>query len=120
MDRLLLRQRIILTPAANILHLQTPKELDDFTTKYRSTPHFSDIHLEWDRVAEEYQGILIAPYQWSRRLELMWYYSWDCASGCIWDITAIERVEPAETYYEYLSTKNVECGEGAAGKPAHS
>jgi hypothetical protein len=21
-----------------------------------------------------------------------WYYGWDCASGCIWDVDAIERV----------------------------
>jgi hypothetical protein len=21
-----------------------------------------------------------------------WYYGWDCASGCIWDSAAVERV----------------------------
>jgi hypothetical protein len=26
------------------------------------------------------------------RMGLMWYYGWDCASGCIWDTSVIERV----------------------------
>lgn len=57
--------------------------------------------VDWAAVAERWPGIIIAPYQWSLRLsEVRWYYSWDCASGCIWDATVITSVSrllaPAE------------------------
>lgn len=52
-------------------------------------------YIDWQRIAAEYAGIVIAPYQWSCGLaeDTHWYYSWDCASGCIWDATAIDRIE---------------------------
>jgi len=37
-------------------------------------------------VSKEYDGIEIAPYQWDARLSLIWYYGWDVASGCIWNL----------------------------------
>ncbi len=48
-------------------------------------------HIDWAVVAEEYAGIEIAPYLWKRRLDgdARWYYSWDCASGCVWDLAVI-------------------------------
>jgi hypothetical protein len=52
------------------------------------------VGIDWVRVAAEYAGILIAPYQRPVRHEIMWYYTWDCASACIWDTSIIERVEP--------------------------
>jgi hypothetical protein len=45
--------------------------------------------IAWPRVAERYAGIIIAPYQWSCRLAVVWYYAWDCASGCVWDASAV-------------------------------
>lgn len=47
--------------------------------------------INWIEVTEQYSGIEIAPYQWDRRLsrKCLWYYGWDCASGCIWDKQAI-------------------------------
>lgn len=61
---------------SRILFLRSTGELDDFT--------------------REYAGIIITPYQWARRLELSWYYNWDCASGCIWDVSAILGVHLRE------------------------
>lgn len=98
---------------ANVLHLKTPFSLLEFTKKYGSDMHgnpldlhkyfefdgFSSgwgvgiINMDWAKAKKEYQGIIIAPYQWSCRFDLMWYYGWDCASGCIWDLECIEEVK---------------------------
>lgn len=47
--------------------------------------------IDWDQVAGEWQGIVIAPYRRDALLhpDAEWYGSWDCASGCIWDPTAL-------------------------------
>ena len=60
--------------------------------QYMGEPeYFGKLAIRWQDVALDYQGILIAPYQWSLRLDkdFRWYYMWDCASGCIWDLSAI-------------------------------
>lgn len=54
---------------------------------------------DWASLTTRYAGIEIAPYFWSRRLNnptgnTNWYYSWDCASGCVWDTSAILKFEP--------------------------
>jgi len=83
------------SPNAKLLVLATPRDLDAFTREYReSDDRYAAI--EWKAVAEAYDGIVIAPYQWSRRHELIWYYSWDCASGCIWNHRAIESAREIE------------------------
>ena len=48
--------------------------------------------LDFLKVMDEYDGIIIAPYQYSCRLmnsSTAWYYGWDCASGCIWNLGCI-------------------------------
>lgn len=87
------RTEIILNPHANILYLKTPEDIDWFTIKY-GRPTFrlaSDASINWGKVRLDYQGIIIAPYQWARRLHpsTFWYYSWDCSSGCVWDLRAV-------------------------------
>lgn len=106
-----------LVPNAKILYLRTPQEIDSFTHEYGYSlldehdkregkvpfskrigygrygqPYYDSI--DWKRVAKKYHGIVITPYQWSRRLDggCQWYYSWDCASGCIWNARAIESI----------------------------
>ena len=93
---------ITLAHDANILRLTTVCEIDDFTEQYTVAvddkfPILGRV-IDWRRVAAEYQGIIIAPYQFSRRLtqHTFWYYGWDCASGCIWDTAAIASVEATE------------------------
>lgn len=49
--------------------------------------------INWSRVYEDYQGIVICPYQDKNRMEHLWYYSWDHASGCIWNPELISNVE---------------------------
>jgi len=48
--------------------------------------------MNYSRVAENFGGIEISPYQWDKRLKSMWYYGWDCASGCIWNPDAIKSL----------------------------
>ena len=79
------------------IRLRTPARatvgLDRFTAEYGDNERYCRM-IQWDRVAERYQGIVITPYIWSRRLEpeTHWYYPWDCASGCIWDGEAVESI----------------------------
>lgn len=111
LDRLKYEYRVKLKPDAKILYIKTAKELDQFTIDYRDEKSevnkiIADIGskfefkpdtmaIDWQRLAKRYQGIVISPYQWSRRLHAgcSWYYTWDCASGCIWDIEAIDKLE---------------------------
>lgn len=92
---------VILNRDAKVLWLRSATGLDEFTRRYGIsdgvTLYGSLLHrssIDWPTVAKEYQGIVIAPYQWSRRMDDFtgWYYGWDCASGCIWDASAIEKV----------------------------
>ena len=86
---------------SNILVISSEKQLDAFTEKYgMPDPNFSKLvssrsnsfnySIDWPRVAKEFQGIEICPYVASRRLQYMWYYGWDVASGCIWRPAAIK------------------------------
>lgn len=99
-DRLACATEIVLSDAARVKWIKRATDLDAFTDEYelRSGPSYLRYAREphWHRVADDFQGIIIAPYLWSRRLHNRtgWYYSWDCASGCIWDATAIADLRP--------------------------
>jgi hypothetical protein len=106
-DMLATEHAVTLAEDANILHLDTHRSLNEFTatygiveTKRYGTHEWSEVSIDWQKVASEYQGIIIAPYQWGQRLDLSWYYGWDCASGCIWDLSAIASVEVVESMAE--------------------
>lgn len=106
LDDLKHRYHIKLKENSNILYLNTSQEIIDFSLKYAANDPYDFgrfmrdpkrppyvYKIEWDKLSEEYDGILIAPYQWSCRLmnpTTTWYYGWDCASGCIWNVDCIE------------------------------
>lgn len=102
---------IELAPKANLLFIRNAIELDLFTQNYGKLHPSKIAHeiraIQWSSVARDYQGIIIAPYIWSRRLtqHTFWYYGWDCASGCIWDAQAIESITLIGTLKE---TQNVQ------------
>lgn len=85
------RTEIVLR-GANILTLEGPTALDMFTREYvlPDVRFHSLDKIDWHRVIALYDGILIAPYVWERRHDLMWYYSWDCASACIWNSSVLD------------------------------
>lgn len=100
--------RVTLRADANIAWLCSGADIDMFHTTWSEpgevwrggTAPLSDeyvrLHWEvnWQRVAQQFDGIIITPYQWSRRMGgPFWYYGWDCASGCVWKLDAVETFE---------------------------
>ena len=87
-----------------ILFIRTYEELMYFNRLYGKYIRGSGNGIDWAEVAEDYKGIEICPYINSGRYSLDWYYTWDIASGCIWDASAIidfkgERfTETSDTY----------------------
>jgi hypothetical protein len=81
---------VTLAPKANILRISDVSGIDEFTEKFVG----AELFIQWNAVAQLYSGIIIAPYIWERRMsrDTMWYYGWDCASGCIWDADAIADI----------------------------
>ena len=91
----------IVVSHSSILHIDTLSALDGFTRVF-GVGGQSD-KIDWPAVCRLWGGIVIAPYQWCRRMEYLWYYSWDCASGCIWDRSIIKEVKRVETAEEAQS-----------------
>ena len=46
--------------------------------------------IDWKKVASKYDGIEINPYQFEARYQYLWYYGWDVASGCIWNLKSVK------------------------------
>lgn len=86
----------------SVLHLDGAGGLDRFTREFaRSNPRYSALGLadrghfiDWPAVAARWDGIVIAPYVWERRLHegTGFYYTWDCASGCLWRARAVASI----------------------------
>src|SRR5262245_25168 len=99
-DRLAHRYEVTLRGDANLLTLSTCEHIDAFTARFSEPLAASRSYhsIDWARVKDLYQGIVIAPYLWERRLapHTLWYYGWDCASACVWDTAAIEEVRKCE------------------------
>lgn len=100
LEALAVRHIVTLAEAANLLWIESAAALDSFQDRFGiklpGAARFRlRISIDWRRVAEQHDGIVIAPYQGSRRHEVQWYYTWDCASGVIWHPRAIASVEAA-------------------------
>lgn len=103
LDHLAVCYEVKLKRGSKILRLKTMKSIYELAARYYYIrPQWdnpegrricSNYEINWERVKEEYQGIIIAPYQWPCRLHPLcnWYYGWDCASGCLWDLTCIKE-----------------------------
>ena len=80
----------------HMLNIPDVHSFDKFSEMY-GVPHpvFPDDPeenmIDWPRVAKDYAGIEICPYLDSRR-DIMWYYGWDVASGCVWDPSGIKEL----------------------------
>jgi len=105
-DRLAHEYEVTLRDDANLLMIETARALRLFGAEYRveyPVTHLSpsSYYIDWARVREEgYDGIVIAPYQWECRLDSAtdWYYAWDVASGCIWNLEAIASLDYVGAY----------------------
>jgi hypothetical protein len=47
--------------------------------------------INWIRVAQDYAGIEIPDLTRSNQLKHRWSYGWDVPSGCIWNVSVIEK-----------------------------
>lgn len=93
--------RFTLRPNHQVRILRSRGDILRFTDDYGAPPPWpieswtlrQGFYIDWALVAQDYQGLLITPYQWSMRLDqrCFWYYAWDCASGCVWDLSAVQR-----------------------------
>jgi hypothetical protein len=101
LDRLQQRHVFAIVKPERIRMIGTVAELEAFHREYcaarddRSAARWGREYVDWARVMADCGGIIIAPYLWDRRLSgtgSRWYYSWDCASGCIWDVSAVRHV----------------------------
>ncbi len=73
------------------LVINTLEELVKFHNTYRTNTSYGEM-INWSIVADQYSGVIIKEYFWEKRTDYMWYYTWDVASGCIWDNTAVKSV----------------------------
>jgi hypothetical protein len=103
------RHIVAFEDGARLLVLDTPESLDLLTNVFGvdALPHIPGLDrrvIDWQAVeAAGYDGVLITPYHWQRRLAHMWYYGWDCASGVVWNMDAIMRIYSGRTLSEISS-----------------
>lgn len=123
LETLRYRHTVTLLDASRILFLRKAKDVDVFTREYgrNLSGHirllqkvedsgeftgqygrdlFDDIrkqytnYIMWEEVAEKHSGIIIDPYCRVRSETYLWYYSWNCAGGCVWDTNVIRLGKP--------------------------
>jgi hypothetical protein len=79
---------------SEVLLIKSKRDIELFQLAYRQPmpPLHTFMSIDWDKVAKAYKGIIITPYLWDFRLKFdyIWYYGWDCAGGCIWDLTCVK------------------------------
>lgn len=94
--------RIVLCDGAQVRRVEGIEQFHEFHREYAPNPlwrtwRVDDPYcIDWRRVASDHDGVVIAPYLWKRRMNAHWYYLWDRASGCIWNLHAIKDVVPVE------------------------
>ncbi len=110
LDSLKCQTRITLAPDSNVLLISKLASLDSFHRTFRGARYEG---IRWKQVADIWDGIIIAPYQYDRRFtdDFSWYYGWDCASGCIWHKRAIAKAESVADVRDG-------CGSGASPRVA--
>jgi hypothetical protein len=72
--------------------LKSSDEILEFSRKFRvHIVDFAFPTIDWRDVKKEFGGILVTPYDWKLRLDSRchWYYGWDCASACVWDLSTV-------------------------------
>lgn len=92
----------VMLNGANLLVLKTNADFLTFNKRYKADYYEENgirvnglvimRGIDWPKIAREYDGIEMPIYLWRFRLhpEFMWFYGWDCASGCVWNLSQIE------------------------------
>jgi hypothetical protein len=94
-----------------ILKIDNIEDFEKFESEYQTPNAFLEgfpiprssrlsFYINYPKLAEKYDGIEISPYLHEKRLDSVWYYGWDCASGCIWNTNAIKELKLFAAYDE--------------------
>lgn len=80
---------------SNMLQIKNHSEIIEFTQKYKSSKQIAPgitFSIDWPRTELKYDGIEINPYIGKARTDekTLWYYTWDIASGCIWNLDKVK------------------------------
>lgn len=87
-----------LTEDANIIHLKNIEEVLAFHDEWKDPDYYPNepslSRINWEPIAEKYDGILITPYERDWRMNFpMWYCGWDVPSGCFWNLNILQQVK---------------------------
>jgi hypothetical protein len=92
--------QVMLKPSAKILILYNRSVFNDFLEEYGfyekeiETPEKNyafSLSISWERIISDYQGIvvpIVLPQFYGLNL---WYKTWNCTCGVIWDLQAVEK-----------------------------
>lgn len=83
---------IELKETANILTITNKEQLDDFSRNYGRAPIPGFTWINWSKVSEKYDGIVIAPWIGGYGDPRHWYSGWDIASAAVWNLGAIKTM----------------------------
>ena len=89
------------TGNTNVLQIKTNAEMLQFNSEYKADVYMKDAGeaIDWKKVASKYGGIEINPYQYDDAM-LLWYYGWDIACGCVWNLSGVKLKLLTDTVIE--------------------
>ena len=91
-----------------IIQISNDDEFDNFQSEFGFSSLDEQVAINWKEIQEqEYNGIEICPYNWERRMNTNWYYPWDVASGCIWNLSGVSDIILLAEKGESVSIKDV-------------
>ena len=73
-----------------MLRVTSPKQAERVSYRYLD---YDSKRVDWGKVSTKYAGIECCPYPVGDKTKIdnLWYYAFDMASGCIWDASAISN-----------------------------
>lgn len=88
-------EQLKLSNDSKILQIKDYPEILEFTQEYGSSIQIIPgiiFSVDWPRIGLKYDGIEINPYIDQARIDdkTIWYYTWDVASGCIWNLDKVK------------------------------
>ncbi|MDR0486665.1 MAG: hypothetical protein LBG91_00295 [Treponema sp.] len=100
LEKLETELQIMLKPSAKILNLYSAEVFDAFEQEYCYYPagiarqgdnYTLNLSVAWEELIAAYQG-MIMPIVLPKLYNMgLWYDTWCCTCGCIWDLQAVEK-----------------------------
>lgn len=89
LENLKVRNEFKIIDTSKILYLETLIKFDMFS---RSFSIADSCNINWEEVSNKWDGIIIPFYFYERRFDPIWYYGWDCSTGCIWNTSILKEL----------------------------